>query len=94
MNSAPHSIIGKKVQINTLVSSAHVVLIIAFTTAVFLIDNALNDSSNFDYQMQSVAVFLGGALDIFISYVMFFVLDREETVVTDFVLDTQTSDQY
>ena len=43
--------------------------------------------------MQSVAIFLGGALDIFIAYVMFFVLEKQNEV-TDFVMDTSTRQQY
>ena len=71
-----YSIIGRKIQISTFVSVVHVFLIIAFSVALFLIDNVLNKQSNFNYQMQSVAIFLGGALDIFIAYVMFFVLEK------------------
>jgi len=88
-----YSIIGRKIQISTFVSIIHVFLILTFTVAVFLVDNVLNNESNLDYQMQSLAIFLGGMLDIFIAYVMFFVLD-DENEATDFVMDMQTRESY
>jgi hypothetical protein len=91
---------------NTLVTSVHVILILAYTVLSVLTDNVglFNGQSGYTVSFYTCATawtFCGALMDIFLAYMMFFILDGEthidilrdeNNLITYAVLDVIKSD--
>ncbi len=70
-----------RLRLNTLVTSAHITLILAYTATWFLIHNVRQfegASTPADLGLLACWMFSGGMQDTFLSYMMFFILEDEK----------------
>jgi hypothetical protein len=69
---------------HTVVTSMHVVLILVFTVLSVLDFNVYsNGASVAAYRVSSAWFFFGGIQDIFLAFMMFFILDDEVNIIRD-----------
>ncbi len=69
----------KKLQLNTLVTSLHEILILGYTVVTFLHDNVYESYSVINLRLTTTLFVFTALQDIFLSYMMFFILDAQTT---------------
>jgi len=86
---------SSKTRINKLVTVAHIVLIGLYTLFNFLADNfaGVMKTDTF-YRVNTCYYFTSGLIDIFVAYMMWFVLDEENNTQPIFIRDENSNSTY
>ncbi len=70
--------VAAKNKINMLVTSSHIVVTLAYTVSQFII--IFNNNKTQYSRMYSAFVFFGGMADLFLSLMLWFILDSDKAV--------------
>ena len=75
--------VAAKRKVNTLVTASHIGVTLAYTVSQFIIFFYKNATQ--EYRMYSAFIFFGGLADLFLSLMLWFILDSEKaaTVLVD-----------
>jgi heme/copper-type cytochrome/quinol oxidase subunit 2 len=88
------SSVSEACRINTLVTSFHITLIVAYTLLSFLADNVyVNKQETTSFRISSLWYCLAAILDIFVAYMMFFIFD-EASQTPDIIRDESLKISY
>ena len=76
--------VAAKRKVNTLVTASHIGVTLAYTVSQFILIFGKNNLTQ-DYRMKSAFIFFGGLADLFLSLMLWFILDSEKaaTVLVD-----------
>lgn len=85
--------VNEKLKLNFLVTSSHIVLVTAYTILIFFSDNFDNLRQSKLNRINTSSVFFTGLIDLFMSYMMWFMTDSRQEVPT-IVRDEKRSISY
>jgi len=74
-----HDRMNREQRLNTLVTSLHAVIIFSYTVLYFLTNNVFTYGTAARINLDTALVCLSAVQDIFLAYMMFFVLDEENS---------------
>ncbi len=71
--------VAEKRKVNTLVTASHIGVTLAYTVSQFIL--IFNKNEIQDFRMTSAFFFFGGLADLFLSLMLWFILDSEKAAI-------------